>query len=146
MIPVPNQANIRLFVDALRSGEYQQGSNVLGYEQNGVEKFCCLGVATETAIKNGVPLTRIVGNANGRGDVFIYQATDGIPKEGRDSIGIYLHPLVQEFYGFNSYNPCMDEGCAGELNDNQQLSFSQIADAFERNFLAADTEIHEDED
>lgn len=62
MISVPSKSHIQLFVDALRSGEYQQGNRVLGYTEGGVEKFCCLGVATEVAMKHGVKLQRILGN------------------------------------------------------------------------------------
>lgn len=146
MISVPSKSHIQLFVDALRSGEYQQGNRVLGYTEGGVEKFCCLGVATEVAMKHGVKLQRILGNANDHSNIFIYEEPGHEDAESTETRGIYLHPLVQEFYGFSSYNPCMDEGCAGELNDNQNLDFAQIADAFERNFLTSDTENHEDED
>lgn len=44
----------KLWVDALRSGEYEQGKNVL----RNIEKntFCCLGVLCDIAIKQGLPI------------------------------------------------------------------------------------------
>jgi hypothetical protein len=46
-----------LWVAALRSGEYEQGKNHLAVRQaDGTFAFCCLGVACEVAIKNGLPL------------------------------------------------------------------------------------------
>jgi hypothetical protein len=46
-----------LWIEALRSGEYQQGQNYLS--NNG--KYCCLGVLCEVAIKQGVELKRYSG-------------------------------------------------------------------------------------
>lgn len=140
---VPHEENIRRFVDALRSGDYHQGNQVLGYEEGGVEKFCCLGVATEVAIQCGVPLVRTIGFANGRFDAFVYVATDDSGEERQETKGVYLHPLVQGFYGFDSYNPSTLVAHAGNMNDNMGLSFAQIADAFEQTYLG-NTETHED--
>lgn len=60
-----NKQNMRLWVDALRSGEFEQGTGHLAYceitrghlgtqETRGPVKRCCLGVATEVAMRNGV--------------------------------------------------------------------------------------------
>lgn len=130
----PNKERIRLLVDALRSGNYQQGNAVLGYRDYGAgtDRFCCLGVATEVAIANGCLLTRVDGVSNGK-RAFIYE--DG-GEEHSITRGIYLHPVVQEFYGFDTYNPRLNAGHAADLNDVQGWDFNQIAQAFEDTFLA----------
>lgn len=46
--------NQKKWVAALRSGKYKQGR----YFLNSEGKFCCLGVACEVAIENGVELTK----------------------------------------------------------------------------------------
>lgn len=129
----PNKERIRLLVDALRSGNYQQGNAVLGYRdrETGTDRFCCLGVATEVAIANGCLLTRVDGVANGK-SAFIYE--DG-GEEDSITRGIYLHPVVQEFYGLDSYNPRLGAGHAADLNDVNHWDFGQIAQAFEDTFL-----------
>lgn len=48
------------WVEALRSGEYKQGKRYLANDG----KYCCLGVACELAIKDGVPIER--GEESGR--------------------------------------------------------------------------------
>lgn len=52
----PNQENIRKWVRALRSGEFAQTRGFLSKEG----AFCCLGVACEVAIANGVPVAKSV--------------------------------------------------------------------------------------
>lgn len=47
-----NQEVKKMWVEALRSGEYQQGKHHLN--DNG--KFCCLGVLCDLAVKDGVNL------------------------------------------------------------------------------------------
>jgi hypothetical protein len=54
---------LRLWVSALRSGEYKQGSNRLRLEDpdTGEITWCCLGVACDIAQKNGAPV-QLAGN------------------------------------------------------------------------------------
>lgn len=44
----------KLWVDALRSGDYKQGQKVLHHTKN--NSFCCLGVLCDLAVKNGVKI------------------------------------------------------------------------------------------
>lgn len=39
--------NRKKWVEALRSGEYEQGTGYLAYKYSGLQYFCCLGVACE---------------------------------------------------------------------------------------------------
>lgn len=45
-----NIPNVRKWIVDLRSGEYQQGMNALQYRNS----YCCLGVGSRTAEKNGM--------------------------------------------------------------------------------------------
>lgn len=55
----------QLWVKALRSGEYQQGTNCLRTDDG---KYCCLGVLTDLAVKNGV-IPNFRGEGNGHNKV-----------------------------------------------------------------------------
>lgn len=44
------------WVDALRSKKYQQGTGCLKQTKNQQDKFCCLGVLTDIAIKDGLKI------------------------------------------------------------------------------------------
>ncbi len=53
--------NVKLWTDALESGEYTQGFNRLGtVTRDGID-YCCLGVACEVFIKAGGNLEKSVG-------------------------------------------------------------------------------------
>lgn len=105
--------NAKKWVAALRSGEYEQGTNALN--KNG--KMCCLGVACEIAIKYGVSLK--IGyycDAN----IKTYDGETGIlPSSVRDWLGLYARDGESQH--------------AGKLtifNDSGK-TFSEIADIIE---------------
>jgi hypothetical protein len=53
----------RKWVAALRSGEYRQGEGALhNLDTDGNHRFCCLGVLTDLAIKDGVVEDWALGN------------------------------------------------------------------------------------
>lgn len=117
-----NSDRARLLIEELRSGTREQGFGKLN--TNG--KFCCLGVACEVAIENGLDLT-------------VAQALDTncISYDGYE---YDLPTSVQEWYGFTSPNPVLkdDNGniiLATLRNDGKNNeggeTFAQIADAFE---------------
>jgi len=135
------QERVRLWVDALRSGEFQQGIGFLGIRGDGEQpdKFCCLGVACEVAIRNGVPMSR-----ERNGSTYAYVSSDG-----RESLR--LPQLVGDWLGLDSPNP---EVLATELlgedhymkrpgelvrlagcNDRYGQSFEQIANLIESTYL-----------
>ena len=115
----PNKQRIRKWVDALRSGEYRQGYHQLRNN----EGFCCLGVACDVAIRNGLDAGWVLD-----------------PDGGGAVLGEAMEmPLdVQRWFGIDDSNPVPTKGGKGktlaERND-QGWSFKRIADAIERKYL-----------
>ena len=128
----PNRENIRKWVDALRSGEYEQGAGALrrGWKESGDQRVahCCLGVACEAAMGDGVPLRH--HNFDGYiGSQFI----------GTNSV---LPDVVSEWLGLIGGDPVIGSHptMSGDLlatnaNDDLGWSFTQIAEAIERRYL-----------
>lgn len=113
------------WVEALRSGKYEQGTGSL---TTGSGRYCCLGVLCDLAVADGAiePPTLVEG-VEGRGDVMAYRAeTEHLPR------------LVQLWAGLEQHSPEVlvdpDEGSwqeLVELNDNTGLNFHEIADLIE---------------
>src|SRR4051812_31133925 len=87
-----NRERVKLLVDALRSGEYEQGRSYLRQD----DSFCCLGVACEVARKNGL---------EGNWELSNYGA--GIQTFGnREYSSIAMLPAaVIYWYGFDGEDP-----------------------------------------
>lgn len=135
--PTPNQARIRKFVEALRSKRFRQGHGALHRMRQGSDEYCCLGVACEVAIEDGLDLK--VSN-------------DGHFVRYGDEFG-HLPISVQAWYGFESENPSLtlvkrlhwwqrlfrkpvtSKRSAVAANDGLGWNFDHIADAFERKYL-----------
>lgn len=99
----------KLWVEALRSGEYRQAKGALRYDGVG---HCCLGVLCEIAAKEGV-------SKWSRSNVF-----DGCS----GSIG----STVQDWAGLDGRDPTLSDGNSlVDLNDKMGVSFNQIADRIE---------------
>lgn len=119
---MPNKERIRLWIEALRSGEYKQGKGAL--QHNG--EFCCLGVACEVAIKNEL-------------DIKVFHDADGFVQY--DVEYNYMPIVVGEWFGFERddlTNPRLGKGIglnAVRVNDELKLSFEEIADALEKRYL-----------
>lgn len=119
-----------LWLEALRSGDYQQGKSVL----QGDGKFCCLGVLCDLAERAGV--IEGVSQPSARTDyetVRVYKdgyagtfnQTEVLPLKVRDWAQISdASPLVSL--------PAMNPSLA-ELNDSG-MSFNEIADVIEEHF------------
>jgi len=110
---MPNKTNLRRWVSALRSGQYQQGQGFM--RKNG--KYCCLGVAMDLAIANGV-----VCEPN-------WGSTSTIPDSVNAWFGIKGSGLNKKLFGdaaFYSSSPSY-------LNDHG-TSFNEIANAIEHNY------------
>lgn len=119
------KARVRKLVDTLRTTNKRQGRGYLRQRGNKTVKFCCLGIACEVAIAEGLEISR-----NTRHSVATY------------SDGIYTLPSeVQNFFGFDRFDPRLldedgKEDTASGLNDDQKYNFKRIADAFERTYLS----------
>lgn len=100
----PNQTE---WLEALRSGEYQQGP---GFLQAG-STHCCLGVACAVAEKHGVGVVRLSGGC--------------IAGQMLNT----AQPRVMEWLGLSA----MGELDLSDMNDKDSLSFKEIADAISDN-------------
>lgn len=133
-----NRERVRLLVDALESGEYEQGQNRL--QQNG--KFCCLGVACEVAIANGV-------------EINVQQRRPDLDQDLEtvyDNATMFLPESVSDWYGFEdtwdeyeemvgaSNNPAvLIDGrltYATKANDMLEATLPEIAEGFRAMYLA----------
>lgn len=119
----PNKENIRKWVDALRSGEYQQIQGWLGKPGKG---FCCLGVACEVAIKDGLDLSK---------DTYVYEdVNDEVFQYGPAET--YLPNAVGvDWLGLDDIELGPDGDSPVHYNDALGYSFSQIADLIEEKYL-----------
>jgi hypothetical protein len=105
---------------ALRSGKYTQGRSRLRTQFDNTESFCCLGVLCDVAAKDG-PGQWAKGGS--------YYLTDGSHSDTSLPLG------VSKWAGLNDDNdPVVGPGggmCLSSLNDENRLSFADIADLIE---------------
>lgn len=110
------------WVEALRSGKYKQTTGQLNKKAEG---FCCLGVLCEIAVEDGVIFRYSDGEDTGYGfsDLMEFSV---LPK------------AVQEWAGIDSSAGEFPEAGSKRslisLNDDDHLSFAEIADVIEENF------------
>jgi len=127
LLPV-NREHLLLFTAALRSGEFEQGRGRLRVGKGDDATYCCLGVATIIAHRNGCPISD-------------EELEDILLKDSN------LPDAVMEFYGLDSPNPGLkrlvpDPTCDRPMtsaigaNDDHGWTFDVIADAFERTYLS----------
>lgn len=100
--------NAQKWVEALESGEYEQGGGALCRD----DEFCCLGVACDVALKNGVAL-KVDRDQS-------WVTFDGHP--------LTLPPAVQDWLGLRTEDGALCEGPSlTDLNDWESHSFAEIA-------------------
>lgn len=123
-----NRRNIKKWVKALRSGMYLQGHQRLAYlDYEGVPRYCCLGVACEVAIENGLRL-KVAADVYGEHT-----------KTYNGSVGL-LPTETMEWLGLPRFDPKLDFGdglviSASKANDDRRFDFDTIANAIERTYL-----------
>ncbi len=107
--------NVKLWVEALRSGEYKQTSTRL--ERLGtVNSYCCLGVACKVAEKEGIKLEfNSIGELAGAG------------LENQTAVMKWLKITNPDGYYSNRKQSLMND------NDSQGKTFPEIADIIEAN-------------
>jgi hypothetical protein len=115
------------WINALESGEYVQGVSALHtVSDDGVHHFCCLGVLSDLAYREGVVDRRVTSSTTGE-RFYLY---------GECSM-MALPPKVAEWAGLRSINPQIgiDKYPApggiptllSYLNDHHRLPFANIA-------------------
>ena len=128
-----HKQRIQQWVDALRNGQYRQTSKALCRIEKGVHRYCCLGVACEVAIANGVKIktredsTFIEGKVHERKVKCVLY----------DNMGDFLPNKVYKWFGLDAANPKVTIGhrdCLSIFNDDR-VGFKKIADAIEKEFL-----------
>ena len=136
-----NKGNIRLWVDALRSGKFEQGNAALTRISaiNGVrhESDCCMGVACKVAIENGVSFPV---KENDMGTRYLYgadQEDEYLPTEviewlGVDNRNVELRVIEEHEDDYYTYDGTFR---AAEANDDRGWTFEMIADALEQRYL-----------
>lgn len=133
-----NVVRVQLLVDALQSGEFEQARDTLGLfdEAVGKVKYCCLGVACEVAIANGLALERWIG-ANGN----VCYADRETPDFESDTD---LTTGVAKWYGFDGpdfSNPKLGvdqhggDVYATGANDDLRADFATIGAAFKAKYI-----------
>ena len=115
------------WVAALRSGEYPQGKGALRRTIQSEEKFCCLGVLCELAVKAEVTPAPVIGNPRSSLSPWQYE----------DRNWGALPPSVRAWAGLLSADPIVivtsgREQNLSQCNDDLHLTFAQIADMVER--------------
>lgn len=111
-----NQEIKKLWTDALESGEYKQGTDVLHRIHNNT--FCCLGVLCELHRKltNGPDWIKEEMSYK-----YSYIGSSGVlPEE------------VMDWAGLNQRNPIVEGTLLSKLNDNW-MDFKQIATLIKEN-------------
>ena len=121
------------WVAALRSGEYEQGQGQLVADfGDGQKVFCCLGVACELAVEDG--LARRVITRDGYHDGYV----DGGGNEDKGAIpatlAIQLGLTPSGSFSRSVYAGGRDHYGLDTLNDTAGWTFAQIADYIETNF------------
>ena len=104
----------KLWIEALRSGEYRQGRDQLVEENlHGGDDFCCLGVLTDLYVQERGNPTRAWGGWKGQ--------------------GYYLAPRVWKWAGLDGYNPLVEKKLTLANANDRGDSFIKIAGLIERN-------------
>lgn len=119
MTVTPNRELIQKWVTALRSGEYKQGR---GHLRDG-DEYCCLGV-----------LCDISGAGKWRNDATVFVHFDG------EEASTMPPPSIRRLVGIGaSWQVTTKEGRReplSYLNDDTGLSFGEIADLVEAEWLS----------
>lgn len=126
----------RRWVDALRSGEYEQAKNYLSTSDG----YCCLGVLCEIAVQDGVVFKDHEAYFSEEEPQNDYSAEE-LPRAviawaGLEDTEFSENPLSDVAYPVNSpliHRPTGRENAhLSELNDDMDYDFNAIADVIER--------------
>jgi len=124
-----NKERVQLLVNELRTTTDRQGRSTLCWiNDKGIAFYCCLGIACEVAIKNGLDLP-----------VQVREEHETIRMYGKKSHSLTLPDEVVDWYGFDADNPLVTlhsgEYSLTYCNDALQETFLEIADAIENTYI-----------
>jgi hypothetical protein len=139
-----NQENIRKWVEALRSGEYEQGTGRLKTRDG---SYCCLGVACDISglVTESSRVPYLIHED--RRPFPTFEFTDASGDTQREEYGLPV--VVAEWLGLEDSDVPLAEReaewdgdddttiYAASANDDLGWSFEQIADAIEERYLTA---------
>lgn len=135
-----NKELIKQWVEALRSGKYKQGRKAL---RNRNDEFCCLGVLCDIS-KNTLNLDwELDSNEVCESEIYTMERNGGVlPDKVWEYLGREATDYKVQISITNSKLPSLvTKGCPSRylylvtLNDVYKLSFEQIADIIEEEFL-----------
>lgn len=135
-----NKELVKQWVEALRSGKYKQGRQAL---RNRNDEFCCLGVLCDIS-KNTLNLDwELDSNEVCESEVYTMERNGGVlPDKVWEYLGQEATDYKVQISITNSKLPeSVANGCLSRylylvtLNDVYKLSFEQIADIIEEEFL-----------
>lgn len=111
-----NREAYDLWLAALESGEYRQGKGQLRASVDGEERYCCLGVLCEVALKAGVRMD--VSSPSAHGMVLYNDCSGTLPRAVIDWAG-----LTSDKY---NEDPSLGGQRAGVWNDTDGKPFPEI--------------------
>lgn len=136
-----NRERVALLVAALRSGEYAKATGKLhrtgtdGYP----EGWCCLGVASDVANRNGLDLRREPSLLYGSCEAFDGEVAY-LPESVADWYGFESNPLLKTPAGRDSASSLNDTGYEDPATGEPvEVSLARMADFFEGTFLKEKT-------
>lgn len=138
-----NKELVKLWVDTLRSGKYQQGKKALRSKD---DKFCCLGVLCDIS-KDTLDTNWVLGNAYDKNHYSLDGFGGVLPESVVNYLGVTSENYNVQISHKNSKLPNFvlekekEEIYLTNLNDDYGLSFDQIADVLEEEFLNENTTI-----
>lgn len=118
--PIVSDETIEQFkqwLDALRSGKYQQGANCLRKAVDGHDEYCCMGVLVDVIYPDGWKEYGEVG-------VYSVNGMAGYPPK-------YFLQGVLQAYCVHDSKAIQLRTALSNMNDWENLTFDQIADELE---------------
>jgi hypothetical protein len=131
-----------LWLDALRSGEYQQAQRTLQVRKEDGSAFCCLGVLCDVALKNGVPVVAEPALSTRGEPIMRYIAVDedahldsGLSYPP-STVASWAYEVAPDMVLWTVWADVRDNDHAGVeelpvLNDEFEMDFAAIADLIE---------------
>lgn len=124
-----NREHMTMWIEALESGEFRQTASAMRVKYGNEYRYCCLGVATQVALRNGMEFDRetldLASAQLEEPESNLWRVYDG-----------YLSPEVQEWLGVSHQDPLVTPvDTAAHANDELSWTFPAIAAALRQTYL-----------